>query len=189
MARKKPTSNSDSALFRAAVGNVKVLDNDRHHPPKPRPPGVPRHSQPAAAANGHNLPDDPDFTAPGFADSQFFARPGLQKRILKRLTRGQIARDAEVDLHGMTVAGARGALAGFLQEAHHYRYRCVLIIHGKGHSSAQRTPVIKARLDRWLRLNDTVLAFCSAQPRDGGTGAVYVLLKSPGRNTTPHAGV
>ena len=87
--------------------------------------------------------------------------------------------DAEIDLHGMTVDKARGTLVMFLDEALTYRYRCVRIIHGKGYSSAQRTPVIKGLLDRWLRLNNRVLAFCSAQPRDGGTGALYVLLKSP----------
>jgi len=187
MSRKKPTSSTDAALFRAAVGAVKVLDNDRHYPPRPRP--APARRRPLQGHEGPelNLPDDPGHGAPGFAESQFFARPGLQKRLLRRLTRGQMPINAQIDLHGMTVARARLALVAFLEEARHYRYRCVLIIHGKGHGSAQRAPVIKGHLDRWLRLNSTVLAFCSAQARDGGTGAVYVLLKSPPRDESSPA--
>ncbi len=178
MTAKKPTFESDADLFRATVGTVKTLNNDRHNPPGPRPSPRPRRQRQVDENSERDLPDNPCHTAPGFAESQFFARPGLQKRLLRRMIRGQIPLDAEVDLHGLTVAKARDTLVIFLEEALTYQYRCVRIIHGKGYSSAQRTPVIKGLLDRWLRLNNRVLAFCSAQPRDGGTGALYVLLKS-----------
>ena len=179
MKPKKPTSESDAELFRAAVGTVKVLTDDRHNPPKPRPSPLLRSQEQVYKDSEDDMPDNPCHGAPGFAESQYFARPGLQKRLLRRLTRGQMPLDAELDLHGLTVDKARGTLVVFLDEALTYRYRCVRIIHGKGYSSAQRTPVIKGLLDRWLKLNNRVLAFCSAQPRDGGTGALYVLLKSP----------
>ena len=188
MTPKKPTSESDAEMFRAAVGTVKVLTDDRHNPPKPRPSPLPRRREQVSEFSEHDLPDSPCHAAPGFAESQYFARPGLQKRILRRLARGQMPLDAEIDLHGMTVDKARGTLLVFLDEALSYRYRCVRIIHGKGYSSAQRTPVIKGLLDRWLRLNNRVLAFCSAQPRDGGTGALYVLLKSPQSDAQRPAG-
>ncbi len=179
MTAKKPVPETDADLFRAAVGAVKPLKDDRHTPPGPRPSHRPRQRTHAVDKPQHNLPDAPCHSAPGFAERQYFVRPGLQNRLLQRLTRGQMRLDAEVDLHGMRVDKARDTLVEFLQEAGQYRYRCVRIIHGKGYRSAQRTPVIKGLLDRWLRLNTQVLAFCSAQPRDGGTGALYVLLKLP----------
>ena len=37
--------------------------------------------------------------------------------------------------------------------------------------------MLKIKVNSWLRQKDQVLAFCSARPQDGGTGAVYVLLK------------
>jgi DNA-nicking Smr family endonuclease len=55
----------------------------------------------------------------------------------------------------------------------------VRIIHGKGLSSAGKLPVLKGKVDAWLRQMDAVLAFCSARRNDGGTGALYVLLKRP----------
>ncbi len=179
MTAGKPTNDLDSDLFRAAVGKVKVLENDRHDPPGHHPKAIRRPQKPVFTGSDHMFPDDPCPEAPGFAQSQFFTRPGVQKRLLRRLTRGQIPRDAEVDLHGMSVNEARCTLAAFMEESHYYRYRCVCIIHGKGYRSPRQTPVIKALVDRWLKLNNSVLAFCSAQPRDGGTGALYVLLKPP----------
>jgi DNA-nicking Smr family endonuclease len=58
---------------------------------------------------------------------------------------------------------------------------CIRIIHGKGKRSRNnKGPVIKTKVNHWLRQRDDVLAFCSARPIDGGTGAIYVLLR---RNT------
>ncbi len=175
---RKSTSDADAALFRNAVGTVKTLDNDRHTPERTRRGMRLRRAEPVAELSGENFPDTPHDDSPGFADRLYFARTGVQKKTLKRLAREQLHIDAQVDLHGMTVDRARNTLATFLVEAQHFRYRCVLIIHGKGHRSANRVPVIKGLLDRWLRLDENVLAFCSAQPRSGGTGAVYVLLKT-----------
>ena len=67
-------------------------------------------------------------------------------------------------------------MIAFMQECRQFGYRHVIIIHGKGYRSQGR-PVIKPMVNRWLRQDDEVLAFCSARPKDGGTGAVYVLLR------------
>ena len=69
------------------------------------------------------------------------------------------------------------ALAAFLDRCGHRGARCVHIIHGKGHGSSNQGPVLKNKVNAWLRQREEVLAFCSAQPKDGGTGAVYVLLR------------
>ena len=83
-----------------------------------------------------------------------------------------------LDLHGMTVVEARQTLLQFIAECEGSGIRNVLVVHGKGYSSPNNKPVIKAYVNHWLKLSPTVLAFCSAQPSDGGTGAVYVLLKN-----------
>ncbi len=69
----------------------------------------------------------------------------------------------------------------FLADCQDRGVRCVRIIHGKGNGSPNTGPVIKALLDGWLRRRRDVIAFCSARPADGGTGAVYVLLRAVSR--------
>ncbi|MCW8826282.1 MAG: Smr/MutS family protein, partial [Gammaproteobacteria bacterium] len=86
----------------------------------------------------------------------------------------QIRVEAELDLHGFTVNEARVELTEFLHFAMESGLRCVRIIHGKGKSSQ---PILKQKVDYWLRQREEVLAFCSAINRDGGTGALYLLLR------------
>ncbi len=108
-----------------------------------------------------------------------FARPGVQLRVLQDLRRGYIEPTLELDLHGFTVDYAHETLYEFLLECQQRHVRCARIIHGKGYRSEQRQPVLKQKVNYWLRLCEDVLAFCSATRRDGGTGAVYVLLRNP----------
>ena len=82
----------------------------------------------------------------------------------------------DIERLGETLGDAT-ALAGFLAECNQRNRRCVRVITGKGFGSRSTTPVLKAQVDRWLRLRAEVLAFCSTIARDGGTGAVYVLLR------------
>ena len=78
----------------------------------------------------------------------------------------------------MTAATARGEIVRFIDACRDRHIRCVHLIHGKGYGSGGDLPVLKNRLNSWLRQHHEVLAFCSAQPRDGGRGALYVLLRS-----------
>jgi len=112
-----------------------------------------------------------------------YVRQGIQQRVMRRLRRGQYAIQAELDLHGDTVPQARTHLSQFLLQAHQSDWRCVRVIHGKGYGSYKQTPVIKQHVNGWLRQHKEVLAFCPAQPADGGGGAVYVLLKSQASKT------
>jgi DNA-nicking Smr family endonuclease len=108
-----------------------------------------------------------------------FSRPGVQERLMRDLRCGAIAPDLEVDLHGLTVSYAHETLDDFFRECARRQVRCARIIHGKGRRSDERQPVLKQKVNYWLRLREEVLAFCSATRRDGGTGAVYVLLRNP----------
>jgi len=110
-------------------------------------------------------------------DKLFFARPGLQHKLLRQLRQGQIRQSAALDLHGLTVNEAREELSHFLDHCVNNHYRCVRIIHGKGHLRSLDPPILKNQVNNWLQQYPSVLAFCSAQKRDGGTGALYILLK------------
>lgn len=114
------------------------------------------------------------------ADELLFAAPGVQLRLLKRLRLGHLPWEAGLDLHGHTVQSARDELSGFIRDCVRQRLRCVLVIHGKAHTQPGQPAQLKSCVNDWLRQLHGVLAFCSTQPRDGGTGAVYVLLRKKG---------
>jgi len=107
-----------------------------------------------------------------------FSRSGLQHNVIKKLRQGKNPVEHTVDLHGLTVIEARSELLTFFAECETAGLRHVLIIHGKGFRSKNK-PVIKPMVNRWLRAMENVLAFHSAQAKDGGNGAVYILLKKP----------
>ncbi|MFN3544984.1 MAG: Smr/MutS family protein [Thiobacillus sp.] len=111
----------------------------------------------------------------------FFARPGVPTAAIRKLRRGGWVIRGELDLHGHTGDEARVALAAFLNRCMNEDRRCVRIIHGKGHGSKNRLPVLKNKVRHWLMQREDVLAFCQARTVDGGAGAVIVLLKSSTR--------
>ena len=107
-------------------------------------------------------------------------RAGQPGDLQPALQRGTYRVAAELDLHGLRWDEAKVVMVRFLAAARDADARCVRIIHGKGLRSKGDGPVIKQRIDGWLRQRSEVLAFCSARREDGGTGAVYVLLRSGG---------
>ena len=170
-------NDDDKSLFRKAAAGSRPLKQDRHNPPKPRRKPVPlqrqRDDQQVMASL---LSDDysPDIET---GEELLFVRTGIQPRVLRKFRRGQYTIEAELDLHGRTALEARELVSQFLHNARLNNKRCVRIIPGKGLSSLAKLPVLKVKVNSWLRQMDAVLAFCSARPNDGGTGAVYVLLK------------
>ncbi|HHH36145.1 MAG TPA: DNA mismatch repair protein MutS [Gammaproteobacteria bacterium] len=178
VSRKDRPSPEDIAIFRETVGPVKRLRQERVEGPRRRPPPRPLQRQAdERRVMADLLSDHYDPAEVETGEELLYARPGVQRSLLRRLRRGQFAVRAELDLHGMTVPMAREALQDFLRECAARDLRCVRIIHGKGRRSPGRRPVLKGRLDVWLRQWDGVLAYCSARPVDGGSGALYVLLR------------
>ena len=108
-----------------------------------------------------------------------FKRPGVQNGVFRKLKQGRYEAEARLDLHRMTAEIARRETFDFVQECYRLGLRSVMIIHGKGESGAEkeRSSILKGCVDHWLRQLEIVQAFNSAQPRHGGTGAVYVLLR------------
>ena len=106
--------------------------------------------------------------------------PSLDPQLLRKLRAGEIALQGHVDLHGLTRDEAKRALERFLLESRHAGKRCVLVVHGRGLHSKDQIPVLKTSVQLWLtrgRIARWVLAFSTARPHDGGSGAVYVLLR------------
>lgn len=105
---------------------------------------------------------------------------GLDSKIFQQLKAGAFPVQAHLDLHGMTIEQAQDTLLFFARECYLQSKRCFLVVTGKGKNSPGGQAVLRQELQEWLTkepLRQTVLAFCSAQPRDGGAGAVYVLLR------------
>lgn len=105
-----------------------------------------------------------------------FKQSGISNKTLRKLRKGQYNVDATLDLHGLSVEKAKNEVESFLQHCLQNRMRVVLIIHGKGHHSHQ--PILKNKLNQWLRETNMILAFCSAGTFHGNRGAIYVLLKN-----------
>jgi DNA-nicking Smr family endonuclease len=105
---------------------------------------------------------------------------GLDLHLVHKLKRGDFSVQAHVDLHGLLKDEAKTQLEAFLLRSRQQGKRCVLVVTGRGLHSKDQVPVLKEALKRWMstaRFARHVLAFATARPHDGGSGAVYVLLK------------
>ena len=173
-------SDEERRQFREAVSGTRKLKQDKRAPhyrnrPAPRPQQRIKDEQ-QVIADMFSDPHDPTDLEIG--DELFFAQPSIANKTLRKLKRGEFSVEAELDLHGYTKLEARQAISNFLAECLSTGIRCIRIIHGKGHGSHQKRAVLKQYVNHWLRQRNDILAFCSARPVDGGTGAIYVLLKN-----------
>ncbi len=181
MARPKaPTGGDDAGLWDRITRDVAPLQGRRQPPPKPPPAPkkavTPAARKPAAKPTPAAPPPAKRAELPELAPG---APAGLDKRTAQRLKRGQLAIDGRIDLHGMTQAEAHGALSAYLERAQGASRRCVLVITGKGRVS-ENGGVLRTMAPRWLNApanRARVLAIAPAQPKDGGAGALYVLLR------------
>jgi DNA-nicking Smr family endonuclease len=164
-------NRDDDALFAEAMSDVKPL---RHNLAAQKPPRTPLPSVPSA-------PEESDSE---FGEELTYIRPGIQRTTLQKLRRGQFPVEAIFDLHGLHSSDASEKLQQFIRQSQMSGRRAVRIVHGKGYGSVGRQPVLKVMVNQVLRQLHTVLAFCSAKERDGGTGAVDVLLR---RGQTPNS--
>lgn len=179
MGKKSSRTVAKDPLFREATEGVTPIKHDRVEPfrKRLRPRPLRRHpvQHPEAEDELTHLLSEAEIET---GEELYFARPGVQHRLMRDLARGRLEIGETLDLHGLTTGHAREELAGFLNFCHRNRIRCVRIIHGKGYGSADRQPVLKRIVNLWLRQRRDVLGFCSAPRRDGGTGAVYALLRN-----------
>lgn len=173
----------DHTLFARATAGARRLDAP---PPPPRPARRQRPDQATLlrrqVAEGVDereqaaLSDMAALMQPVAAEASLaFLRPGVQRRQFDKLRSGQLPWRHAVDLHGCTLEQAREAVLQLLDEAARDQITVVKIVHGKGLSNGQA--LLKTAVNGWLRQLPSVIAFASADARNGGTGAVLVLLR------------
>ncbi len=176
MARRTAQPDAqDRALFRAAIGTVRELAPREDPLRAPAPPPEPRQAEldeHEALAQSREAP----FDAAGPGDAARYRRPEIGERVWRRLRRGHYAVEDEIDLHRMEAAQAEAALRGFLNDSLRAQHHCLRIVHGKGLHSKEGAPVLRGLVEALLRRRADVLAYVSAPPAQGGTGALLVLL-------------
>jgi DNA-nicking Smr family endonuclease len=172
-------NDNDSDAFRRAFSDAKPLRVERRVPEiKPKPKPRARFSKAdERKVLEESLQDDIDTLEHGYGAALRFHRASVGRRTMRKLARGGYSVQAEIDLHGMTLAEAKPRLTDFIDYNARQGNLCVRIVHGKGLGSGQRGPVLKNAVNRWLRKWESVLAFVSTRQVDGGTGAIYVLLQ------------
>lgn len=173
--------NDDFELFRESVGPVRRIHTSRADPERARKNAAPRmreaDERSVVGELGEARPFDYELET---GEELSWLRPGLQSRVLRRLRRGHWSVQDGIDLHQMNTDAATRSIRVFIDEALASGKRCVRIVHGKGLRSGPAGPRLKGLTARVLSRHPSVLAFTSAPPTDGGTGAVYVLLKHAG---------
>ncbi|MFN3841788.1 MAG: Smr/MutS family protein [Rehaibacterium terrae] len=178
--RRKPTrvDADDAALFRDAVGPVRrieIAEGSAASRRKPEATPRQRESDEIQALRASRQAPFEGLDA-NLAEPLAYRRPEVPERVLKRLKRGLYAVQDEIDLHRMNAALAETVLREFLRESRARGRHCVRVVHGKGLHSKADGPVLKGLVDRLLSQRADVLAYASAPPAQGGTGAVLVLL-------------
>ena len=178
MAKRTPSAE-ESQLWRQAMRDAKPIRRRKAEaPPAEAPSPGPQPAQPKrkVARPPAALPAPPPKPPPDLSVDRI---AGVDKRLAERLKRGQLEIEGMLDLHGLTQEEAHRQLDGFLAAAAHAGRRCVLVITGKG-VWREAAGVLRESVPRWLNEAPNrarVLAIAQAQPRHGGSGALYVLLK------------
>ena len=174
-----PEDEKEADLFRTAMRDVKRLRSSDRIVAAPKPPAQARFrraDEQAVLQESLMVPEDAALLGTG--DEVGFRLPHVPESVLLKLRRGHYAVDAEIDLHGLNASQAKNALREFIADATTRRMHCVRVIHGKGRRSGPRGPVLKNIVNHWLQRSNHVLAFGSARAVDGGSGALYVLLRN-----------
>jgi DNA-nicking Smr family endonuclease len=176
MKKEKPDSKQ---VFQDAMSKVTPIPQKKHSEPSPKKNRLPLKQvyQPddrLPVTESYELltPHEPCSGD----DYLSFQCNHLHAKTLRKLRQGKLTIEDELDLHGHTVAQAHEQLTNFLQYCQQQGKRCVRIIHGKGRLNTGKA-ILKSAVNCWLREHPVVLAFCSCRPPDGGTGALYLLLK------------
>jgi DNA-nicking Smr family endonuclease len=183
----KVSEPDDDTLFTEAMGTVTRGRPDDRGRVTPALPPTDASQRPIINEDAESLAElaslIDDTGQYEFGESDNFVEgcaQGLDRRILRRLKAGDYPLGDRLDLHGLKRDEAHEKVTRFIERARSQKIRCVLIVHGKGTHSIDNIGILKRLVQNWLkqgRISRSVLAFCSAQPHDGGTGAVYVLLR------------
>jgi DNA-nicking Smr family endonuclease len=183
--KKLVALDEESALFLEAVGEVAPVRTVKERVGPPAPPTaaqlkIPNEEAESLARLAELVSGQGEFD---ISDSDEFVEAcvhGFDENVMRKLRAGDFSTQAQVDLHGLTRDEAKPALERFIQQSRIAGHRCVLVVTGRGLHSKDQLPVLKEGVQQWLtrgKPSKQVLGLCSARPKDGGAGAIYVLLR------------
>jgi len=167
-------TDDDGDIFRQAMADVSPIAPPQRVSLRNKPKRIKKRPQTQPQTINDTLSDD---FIPPCGEQLEFMRPGVQKSLLKQMRNGKLPVEDRIDLHGLYRDQAREQLLQFIQHAQLSGYKIICVVHGKGYHSEDGRPVLKAMVNKWLQNIPEVLAFTSAPHRDGGYGAVYVLIR------------
>ena len=172
-------AKAEKNLFQRAVGQVKPLASQPRVElgSAPAPPKAFQQKRDDDRVLRESLSDDFDVSTLLDTDDELrYRRSGIGTDVTQKLRKGHWSLQGQIDLHGLRSDEAREALGQFIRDAHKRGWRCIRVVHGKGLGSPGKTPVLKAKVQRWLVQKNEVLAFVQAKASEGGAGALVVLL-------------
>lgn len=180
-----PEPPADEEIFMAAMQGVQQMDGNKGRQVAPKTtPGTQAQSldpEEQAKRDLHRfLQGEVDFELEYTDEYMYGYVRGLDIKTFQQLKAGALSVAAHLDMHGMTSDQAQESLLFFIRESYMQGHRCVLIVTGRGHNSPGGQSILRRETETWLTrdpLKRVVLAFCTAQPKDGGAGALYVLLR------------
>jgi DNA-nicking Smr family endonuclease len=158
---------SDKSLFRSTVDFQKPLDKDSHKKQNPRKMSS------SAPFENYSFLYEANITG---SEVITHFKDGLSPKVLKKMKHGNIGSTPSIDLHGYKIEQACQSVSDFIH--FHSDKRFIQIIHGKGYHSDNGLSIMKSQVVHYLKQHPNVLAFCSCPQDMGGTGAVFVHLKT-----------
>ncbi len=192
MSRRRTLRPEEEALWQAVARTAQPLHPARDHvpvanlPPAVAPAPAPAPPVPVFRIGGKTHASRSHDLLPGLTESLSAQGIRMDRKAFDRLTRGKLAPEARIDLHGMTLAEAHPELIRFILNAHAGGLRLVLVITGKGRPGPdhgpipQRPGILRHQVPVWLSrppLGPLVLQVREAHLKHGGAGAYYVYLR------------
>lgn len=177
--------SAEEELFMSAMRGVKQMEggSGRQVPPGTDPIAQQQNFDPEERAKQdlqRFLRGEVDFELEYTDEYMYGYVRGLDIKTFQQLKSGSLSVAAHLDLHGMTADQAQDSLLFFIRESYMMGHRCVLVVTGRGHNSPGGQAILRRETELWLTrdpIKRVVLAFCTAQTKDGGAGALYVLLR------------
>lgn len=174
---------ADEEVFMSAMQGVKQIEGKgRQITPKKesKTPQVTTSEDEAKNELQRFLNGDVEFELEYTEEYMYGYVRGLDIKTFQQLKAGSLSVAAHLDLHGMTTEQAQESLLFFIRESYLQGHRCVLVVTGRGINSPGGQSILRRETETWLTkepLKRVILAFCTAQPKDGGAGALYILLR------------
>ena len=182
--RENPPHADDEILFLGAMADVTPLDRGGRD--VAAPPVATQPNMPEPKSFGRLVEEGIEFEMEHTHEFISGQIKGLDAKIFRKLRSGQYSVQGHLDLHGMNTEQAKLAVHDFLRRAYREGKRCLLVIPGRGRNSPLGRGVLRQELTAWLTqapLKRIILAFTTAQPRHGGSGALYLLLRQARKDT------